>query len=156
VVHNDFRIILFRHIHTTTTFWYYYIFLVYHSFLQCKLLLCVGYMTEQNNTKVILGCCSILSLYFTPKFRMNALSLVLCIEAIHWSQSWCSDKWLHGPSIPKDHELSQIYIYLIILGGLVFIVLDIGPKVRGFRPGRERWILRVINIRRKTSVIGEE
>jgi hypothetical protein len=33
VVHNDFRIILFRHIHTTTTFWYYYTFLVYHSFL---------------------------------------------------------------------------------------------------------------------------
>jgi hypothetical protein len=28
-----FVLLLFRHIHTTTTFWYYYIFLVYHSFL---------------------------------------------------------------------------------------------------------------------------
>jgi hypothetical protein len=32
----------------------------------------------------------------------------------------------------------------IALGGLVVSVLDIGPKVRGFKPGRGRWILRVI------------
>jgi hypothetical protein len=31
-----------------------------------------------------------------------------------------------------------------ILGGVVVSVLATGPKVRGFKPGRGRWILRVI------------
>jgi hypothetical protein len=30
----------------------------------------------------------------------------------------------------------------IALGGLVVIVLDIEPKVREFKTGRERWIFR--------------
>jgi hypothetical protein len=34
--------------------------------------------------------------------------------------------------------------YIVALGGLVVSVLANGPKVRGFKPGRERWILRVI------------
>jgi hypothetical protein len=34
--------------------------------------------------------------------------------------------------------------YFIAFGGLVVSVLATGPKVRGFKPGRERWILRVI------------
>jgi hypothetical protein len=33
---------------------------------------------------------------------------------------------------------------LVALGGLVVNVLATGPKVRGFKPGRGRWILRVI------------
>jgi hypothetical protein len=37
--------------------------------------------------------------------------------------------------------LSQLYV---ALGGLVVSVLAAGPKVRGFKPGRGRWILRVI------------
>jgi hypothetical protein len=45
-----------------------------------------------------------------------------------------------------------IYIYILLvdiiryvaLGGLVLSVLATGPKVRGFKPGRGRWILRVI------------
>jgi hypothetical protein len=32
----------------------------------------------------------------------------------------------------------------IALGGVVVSVLATGPKVRGFKPGRRRWILRVI------------
>jgi hypothetical protein len=32
----------------------------------------------------------------------------------------------------------------VALGGLLVSVLATGPKVRGFKPGRGRWILRVI------------
>jgi hypothetical protein len=32
----------------------------------------------------------------------------------------------------------------VALGGLVVSVLATGPKVRGLKPGRGRWILRVI------------
>jgi hypothetical protein len=32
----------------------------------------------------------------------------------------------------------------VALGGIVVSVLTTGPKVRGFKPGRGRWILRVI------------
>jgi hypothetical protein len=35
-------------------------------------------------------------------------------------------------------------IGVVALGGLVVSVLATGPKVRGFEPGRGRWILRVI------------
>jgi hypothetical protein len=31
---------------------------------------------------------------------------------------------------------------LVVLGGLVVIVLSLGLKVRGFRPGRGRWIFK--------------
>jgi hypothetical protein len=34
--------------------------------------------------------------------------------------------------------------YLVALGVIVVCVLATGPKVRGFKPGRGRWILRVI------------
>jgi hypothetical protein len=33
----------------------------------------------------------------------------------------------------------------VALGGLVVSVLATGPKVRGFKPGQGRWILRAIN-----------
>jgi hypothetical protein len=33
---------------------------------------------------------------------------------------------------------------LVALGGLVVSVLATGPKVRGLKPGRGRWVLRVI------------
>jgi hypothetical protein len=32
----------------------------------------------------------------------------------------------------------------VALGGVVVSVLATGPKVRGFKPGQGRWILRVI------------
>jgi hypothetical protein len=35
------------------------------------------------------------------------------------------------------------------LGGLVVIVLAIGPKVRGFKPDRGRWIFKGDKIRQK-------
>jgi hypothetical protein len=42
----------------------------------------------------------------------------------------------------------SVFIFMkgitVALGGLVVSVLATGPKVRGFKPGRERWILRVI------------
>jgi hypothetical protein len=37
----------------------------------------------------------------------------------------------------------------------VVIVLAIGPKVHGFKPGRGRWILEAIQIRSTTSFGGE-
>jgi hypothetical protein len=39
----------------------------------------------------------------------------------------------------------------IALAGLVVIVLGIGPKVRGFEPGRGRWVYRAIKVCRTTS-----
>jgi hypothetical protein len=45
----------------------------------------------------------------------------------------------------------------VACGGLVVSVLATGPKVRGFKPGRGRWILRVIKsaIRSTPSFGGE-
>jgi hypothetical protein len=37
-------------------------------------------------------------------------------------------------------------IWLVVLGGVMVIVLAIGTKVRGFKPGQERWIFRAIKI----------
>jgi hypothetical protein len=44
----------------------------------------------------------------------------------------------------KDVPYMLTIIHLVALGGLVVSVLATGPKVRGFKPGRGRWILRVI------------
>jgi hypothetical protein len=45
----------------------------------------------------------------------------------------------------------------VALGGLVVSVLATGPKVRGFKPGRGRWILRVISDKiRSTPSFGGE
>jgi hypothetical protein len=33
-----------------------------------------------------------------------------------------------------------VSLYIVVLGGLVDIVLVIGPKVRGLKPSRGRWI----------------
>jgi hypothetical protein len=41
------------------------------------------------------------------------------------------------------------------LGGLMIIGLAIEPKVRGFKPGRERWILRMIEFHSKSFFEGE-
>jgi hypothetical protein len=40
--------------------------------------------------------------------------------------------------------LSSFSHIFVALGGLVLSVLATGPKVRGFKPGRGRWIVRVI------------
>jgi hypothetical protein len=45
------------------------------------------------------------------------------------------------------------YYLKVVLGGMVFSVLDIGPKVREFRPGRR--ILQAIKVRSMTSFRGE-
>jgi hypothetical protein len=39
-------------------------------------------------------------------------------------------------------ETKESNIGPVVLGGLVVIVLDTGPKVCGFKPGRERWIFK--------------
>jgi hypothetical protein len=49
-------------------------------------------------------------------------------------------KWLHMLIQSKP----VITKWLVALGGLVVSVLATGSKVRGFKPGRGRWILRVI------------
>jgi hypothetical protein len=45
-----------------------------------------------------------------------------------------------------QHNLLKfvVLVFFVALGGLVVSVLATGPKVRGFKPGRGRWILRVI------------
>jgi hypothetical protein len=49
-------------------------------------------------------------------------------------------------------QLGFVYLHFVHLGGLVVIVLAIGPEVRGFKPGREKWTLRAIKI----TSFGEE
>jgi hypothetical protein len=39
---------------------------------------------------------------------------------------------------------TELFIIKVALGGLVVSMLATGPKVRGFKPGRGRWILMVI------------
>jgi hypothetical protein len=33
-------------------------------------------------------------------------------------------------------------MYVVVLGGVMVIVLVTGPKVPGFKPGREKWIFK--------------
>jgi hypothetical protein len=47
------------------------------------------------------------------------------------------------------------YTALVVLGVLVVIVLAIRPKVRGLKPGRERWILKTIKIHSTISFGGK-
>jgi hypothetical protein len=38
--------------------------------------------------------------------------------------------------------LKVMYAFMhgdVVLGGIMVIVISTGPKVRGFKPGRERW-----------------
>jgi hypothetical protein len=51
--------------------------------------------------------------------------------------------WLMMP----EEQASEIAMHRyrragVVLGGLVVIVLAIGPKVHGFKPGRERWLFK--------------
>jgi hypothetical protein len=48
----------------------------------------------------------------------------------------------------------NIFPYLVGFGGLVVIVIDIGPKIRGFKPDRARWIFKGDTIRFTTSFEG--
>jgi hypothetical protein len=44
-----------------------------------------------------------------------------------------------------NKQLSMEHLAILVaLGGIVVSVLATGPKVRGFKPGRGRWILRVM------------
>jgi hypothetical protein len=40
--------------------------------------------------------------------------------------------------------VDYVHVFEVALGGVVVSVLATGPKVRGFKPGLGRWILRVI------------
>jgi hypothetical protein len=51
--------------------------------------------------------------------------------------------------------LLSVNTFTVILGGVIVIMLVIGPKVCGFKPGQEQWILRVIKILSTTSFGGE-
>jgi hypothetical protein len=46
-------------------------------------------------------------------------------------------RWIYSPVESSTACLSKDFV---VLGGLVVIVLDTGIKVRGFRPGRGRWV----------------
>jgi hypothetical protein len=65
-----------------------------------------------------------------------------------------------GCKVAKENMIYFMKIYQkyskltsksIILGGVMVIVLAIGPEVGGFKPGRERLILRAIQVCSKTS-----
>jgi hypothetical protein len=43
-----------------------------------------------------------------------------------------------------QNHVVVVVIITVALGGVVVSVLATGPKVQGFKPGRGRWILRVI------------
>jgi hypothetical protein len=47
--------------------------------------------------------------------------------------------------IIMHQSITPVHVHVhIALGGLVVSVVATGPKVRVFKPGRGRWILRVI------------
>jgi hypothetical protein len=55
--------------------------------------------------------------------------------------------WLYQALVAGEEvtlEISKGGKDLVALGGLVVSMLATGPKVHGFKPGRGRWILRVI------------
>jgi hypothetical protein len=62
----------------------------------------------------------------------NRFSIYLYVINLWCLQSECFKQPLNGGQ------------WLHTLGGVVVSVLATGPKVRGFKPGRGRWILRVI------------
>jgi hypothetical protein len=37
-------------------------------------------------------------------------------------------------------KVSTVFKYVVVPGSVMVNVLAIGPKVRGYKPGRERWI----------------
>jgi hypothetical protein len=43
----------------------------------------------------------------------------------------------------------------VVLGGVMVIAITTEPKVRGFKHGGKRWILKAIKIRSTTSFGGE-
>jgi hypothetical protein len=60
------------------------------------------------------------------------------------SCSICPARLLLDLIIVAISYLVRVQITKVALGGVVVSVLATGPKVRGFKPGRGRWILRVI------------
>jgi hypothetical protein len=44
--------------------------------------------------------------------------------------------------LPSVIEFGNYLSTLVALGGLVVSVLTTGPRVRGFKPGRGRWIFK--------------
>jgi hypothetical protein len=78
-----------------------------------------------------------------------------------FSDSHYPGRWIRRNGLvlwlPRSPDLTPADFYLwghlkaivyservVALGGVVVSVLATGPKVRGFKPGRGRWILRVI------------
>jgi hypothetical protein len=57
-------------------------------------------------------------------------------------------------SVHNDLAIEQFNTH-VAFGGLVVSVLATGPKVRGFKPGRVRWIFKGDKIRGTTSFGGE-
>jgi hypothetical protein len=60
--------------------------------------------------------------------------------------SWSTERLLasqeeHNPVVTHAYLISNIS-NVVVLGGLVVSVLATGPKVRGFNPGRGRWIFK--------------
>jgi hypothetical protein len=46
------------------------------------------------------------------------------------------------PEVAYKYKTASFSAYIIALGCLVVSVLAIVPKVRGFKPGRRRWIFK--------------
>jgi hypothetical protein len=74
---------------------------------------------------------------FNNKYQLHCLTTLNYIRYLHF------------------HHLPFLVWLRFVLGGLVVIVFANGPKVRGFKPGRGRWIWKVIKIRCTTSFGGE-
>jgi hypothetical protein len=84
---------------------------------------------------------------------MVMLSFVLeSLEIVTWYHNIFLDYAVHTPiflsfSVFFMHlriANKMCYPLAVTFGGLVVSMFATGPKVRGFKPGRGRWILRVI------------
>jgi hypothetical protein len=83
--------------------------------------------------------------------RMSAsgelVNEAMCVTSIYtnnnrhnvYSDAKCR---LFSPSVKECEQLSRPIQCHVALGGLVVSVLATGPNVRGFNPGRGRWIFK--------------
>jgi hypothetical protein len=85
----------------------------------------------------------ILRICSSPDLIMNLISVIVHRYMIYYI-------WLYNEQVAHFGFVSCSY-----LGGLVVSVLATGPKVRGFKPSRGRWILSCDKIRSMPSFRGE-
>jgi hypothetical protein len=64
-------------------------------------------------------------------------------------------RWKEG-NYDVGKSIALIHQRIVVIGGVMVIVLAIGPKARWFKPGRQPWIFKGDRIRGMTSSAGQE